>query len=96
MNTTPIDYREAFVLDMELAAHGPTCRQCMLAAIHNKPDDFCDRMKHMREYIHRAYNALPPYYKKRYEDATAEVFQYNAQAVRDIAGGREKGSAGNV
>lgn len=83
-NNGHIDYREAFVIDMELVAHGPACKQCILAALHNKPDDRCDRMKHLRGYITKAYEALPPYYKERYEAALKLAFEQNAQAIRGL------------
>lgn len=85
---THIDYREAFVLDMEMAAHGPTCKQCILAALKANPDNFCDRMKYMREYVKRAYEALPPYYKQRYEAANESTMNFHRQVVKDMTGGR--------
>lgn len=84
-NTQPnghIDYREAFVLDMEMAAHGPNCNTCMLAALKGKQNDMCDRMKHMQRTIRRAYEALPPYYKNRYESAMNIALTSNADAIR--------------
>lgn len=64
-----IDYREAFVIDMEMAAHGPNCNTCIEAALSHDHDKFCDRMKFMHSYIKRAFEALPTYYKDRYAKA---------------------------
>lgn len=87
-STMHTDYREAFVVDMEMAAHGPSCKTCVLAALKSKPEEFCDRMKYMREYVRRAYEVLPLYYKHRYEKALTETLNFNAQVVKDLSGGR--------
>lgn len=79
--TANIDYREAFVVDMEMAAHGPTCQRCMIAALHSKPEDFCERMKYMREIVKKAYEALPPYYKQRYTEALDSALEFSIQAT---------------
>lgn len=85
--TTHIDYREAFVLDMELHAHSfSQCKQCLLAGLRGKPDDSCDKVKHMREAIKRAYEALPKYYKDRYTAALETTFNGNAQIIKDLGG----------
>lgn len=83
-----IDYREAFVVDMEMAAHGPTCKQCIVAALHNKPENVCHRMQYMRDYIKRAYEALPEYYRIRYETALDSAFKSVQAEVESLTGGR--------
>lgn len=77
-----IDYREAFVLDVEMEAHGLECRTCAIAALRST-NDFCMKMKHMREAIKMAYEALPPYYKDRYKMALDKRFQHHEQVLRD-------------
>lgn len=79
-----IDYREAFVLDIELEAHGLDCKTCTLAAIQGN-DDFCMKMKHMREAITMAYEALPLYYKNRYKAALERRVSYHTQVVSDLS-----------
>lgn len=85
--TSHIDYREAFVIDMEMAAHGGSCKTCQVAALKAKPQDFCHRMVYMREYIRRAYEALPPYYKDRYTEAVATAFKNSAAELSGYTGG---------
>lgn len=85
---TTIDYREAFVLDMEMAAHGPSCKQCIIAALNGKPENFCDRMKYLRQYVQRCYKALPLHYKQRYEDATRTALVYVNESIKEMTGGR--------
>lgn len=77
-----IDYREAFVLDVEMEAHGLDCKACTLAAIRGN-EEFCLQMKHMREAIRLAYEALPVYYKNRYKAALDRRFAHHAQVMRD-------------
>lgn len=79
MSTTHIDYREAFVIDMEMAAHGGSCKTCQVAALKAKPQEFCMKMTYMRDYIKRAKDALPTYYKERYDHALTTAFE-NAAA----------------
>lgn len=79
-----IDYREAFVIDMEMAAHGPGCKQCVFAAIDGKQEAFCERMLHMRAVIKRAYEALPTYYKDRYTVALDTAVKANAEAIKSV------------
>ena len=67
-----IDYREAFVIQVQIVAHGNDCTKCQVAALNNIPDDFCHAFKYMKEYVDRAYEALPSYYKNRYAKA-AEI-----------------------
>lgn len=82
-----LDYREAFVLDMEMVAH-QNCKQCIRATLNSKPQEACDQMKHMREYVKRAYEALPLYYKRRYEDATKTALQHVNEAIKEMTSGR--------
>lgn len=86
--TMHIDYREAFVVDMEMAAHGPTCKPCMLAALKGEQENYCDRMKYMRAYVKKAYEALPPYYKQRYETASNTALRQLSESIKDLTGGR--------
>lgn len=81
-----IDYREAFVVDMEMAAHGPTCQQCILAALHSKPENACHKMKYMRDYVKSAFQALPEYYRIRYETALDSALKSNHAALEPYLG----------
>lgn len=87
-NTMHIDYREAFVIDMEMAAHGLICKTCIVAALNGKPEESCVRMNHMRGYIKQAYEALPPYYKQRYTEATSSALAISQEATKGLVGGR--------
>lgn len=78
-----VDYREAFVADMEMAAHGPNCQQCSIAALRGDHDGFCLRMQHLREVVKMAYEALPPYYKERYNKAVSDAVAFEQQVQRD-------------
>lgn len=75
-----IDYREAFVVTMEMAAHGP-CKQCVLSGLHGKPEEACHKMQYMREYVRQAYQALPPYYKDRYVLALNTAITSSQEAI---------------
>lgn len=86
VSSNHIDYREAFVLDMEMAAHGYTCKQCQLAALRSNPDAFCPRFQHMQGYIKRAYEALPTYYKQRYEEARTTAVNESTEAIKQAMG----------
>lgn len=77
-----IDYREAFVIDMEIASHSFECKECALAALKSK--SFCLKMQHMRSIILKAYEALPPYYKDRYTAALDTTITQSNESLRDV------------
>lgn len=79
-----IDYREAFVIDMEIAAHSWECKECAVAALKGDQEKFCMKMKHMRSVIDQAYKALPSYYKERYERALTTTTNKAQEAFRDV------------
>lgn len=82
-----IDYREAFVIDMEIAAHSWECKECAVAALKGNLDNFCLRMKHLRAVIDQAYKALPPYYKERYTAAMETTMAKSREAFKDVGRG---------